>query len=639
MLYLGLVSALGAEEVDANFRVDANSNIYTLVAQPDGRVLVGGAFTQLAGQSRGYLARLRADGALDAAFAPTLDGVVQDVLLQPDGRILLGGQFTSVNGQPRSRIARLNADGTLDATFSPGAGVNGTVQYIVRQPDGKILLAGDFDRVDGRVRNGIARVLANGALDEAFDPSVTGVFVTNATSGVRALALQPDGKIVIVGQFLRVSEQVRNGVARVNADGTLDPGFAPSLIAASYSAVIVQADGRIVIGGGFGQFAGTTQRYLARVNADGSLDPSFAPTFDGGIARIFPAPDGRLLVSGFFEKADGQPRRQFARLTGFGRLDASFTADVSTPDPFVHAPVGAVVFAADGSALLGGNFQTLAGADRVRLARLLPGPAGRLINLAVRGTVPAGGDLVLGFVIRGGPKPLLVRAVGPTLGAFGVGGTLADPRLEVLFAPTGSVTNSNDNWGGGATLAQAFTAAGAFALPATSADAALALTLPAEVHHARVTSAVPGGSGIALAEVYDREPAAPGGRLVNISVLGAVGSGAQALVPGFVIGGSGTRRVLIRAIGPGLAPFGVTDAVADPQIAVVAVDGGVTLATNDNWGSDPALLEAFTTAGAFALPAGSKDAALVVRLSPGGYVVTVAGGTGRALVEIYDLDP
>lgn len=639
ILYLGLASVLAAEEVDASFKPDADSHVYSLVAQPDGRLLVGGAFTQLGGQARRYLGRLRTDGTLDVSFAPDLNGVVQEVLLQADGRILLCGQFTSVNGQARNRFARLNSDGTIDGTFNPGAGANATVYHLLRQPDGKILLAGVFDRVGGRVRNGIARIQPDGSLDEAFDPSVTEVFIPGATPGVVALALQPDGRIVIVGQFLFVGGQARNGVARINADGSLDATFAPSRVAASYSAVVVQADGRILVGGGFSQIAGTAQRHLARLNPDGSLDASFAPSLDGGIAQIFPTPDGRLLISGYFERVGGQPRRQFARLTGFGALDASFSLDVVNAEPFVFAPVAAVVYGQDGSITLGGNFQALAGVARGHLARLQPGLPGRLINLAVRGTVPANGDLVLGFVIRGGPKPLLVRAVGPTLTGFGVNGAIADPRLEVVFSATGGVTNTNDNWGGGSALAALFVATGAFALPTGSADAAIALTLPADSHGVRVTSAVPGGTGIALAEVYDREAVTSASRLANVSVLGVLGTGAQALIPGFVIGGSGTKRVLIRAVGPGLAPFGVNDGVVDPQIAVVAADGGVTLATNDNWGNDPALLESFTLAGAFALPTGSKDAAVVLRLPPGGYAVTVAGGTGRVLLEIYDLDP
>ena len=281
----------------------------------------------------------------------------------------------------------------------------------------------------------------------------------------------------------------------------------------------------------------------------------------------------------------------------------------------------------------------------VAILTVATGGTGRLANLSTRGLVQAGGDLTVGFVLRGsGAKSLLVRAVGPTLGGFGVDGALADPRLEVIPAGASVATNSNDDWAGGATLANAFAGVGAFALPATSKDAAVLATLPVAGYTARVTSTIAGGLGIAIAEVYDRDAAGASSRLANVSTLGFVGTGPQALVPGFVIDGTAPKLLLIRAVGPGIAvaPFNVSGSLADPQLAIIPLGKTFTVAGNDNWNNDTTLASAFRAAGAFALPASSKDAAVVVRLPPGGYTVTVSGvadTTGRALVEVYDLDP
>lgn len=279
----------------------------------------------------------------------------------------------------------------------------------------------------------------------------------------------------------------------------------------------------------------------------------------------------------------------------------------------------------------------------VAILTVATGTASRLSNISTRGLVPTDSDITVGFVIRGGgSKSLLVRAVGPTLEGFGVIGALADPRLELFPAGANSSTISNDNWGGGAALANAFADAGAFALPTPSKDAALVIGMPAAAFSAQVTSSLVGGFGLALAEIYDRDAPGAASRLVNVSTRGFVGAGAEALAPGFVIDGTAPKRLLIRAVGPGLTPFGVTGALADPQLGVIPAGQSFTVASNDNWDGTAATAAMIAQAGAFPLTPGSKDAVIVVRLPPGGYTVTVSGinnTTGIALVEIYDLDP
>ena len=214
----------------------------------------------------------------------------------------------------------------------------------------------------------------------------------------------------------------------------------------------------------------------------------------------------------------------------------------------------------------------------------------------------------------------------------------------MLFRSLGSPTllAANDDWAASPALATASTIVGAFALDAESRDAALLTDLAAagSGYTVRINTAPATAGGLALAEVYDADPAGSPARLINVSTRGFVGTGAEALVPGFVIGGAGPKQLLIRAVGPGLAPFGVAGLLNDPQLSVVPLGRTAAVAANDNWGGTTELIAAFATVGAFGLPAGSGDAAVVVWLPPGAYTVTVSGvggTTGVALVEIYEM--
>jgi hypothetical protein len=267
----------------------------------------------------------------------------------------------------------------------------------------------------------------------------------------------------------------------------------------------------------------------------------------------------------------------------------------------------------------------------------------RLVNLSILTELSPGGDsFTMGFVVSGagtnGTKPLVLRAVGPSLAAFGLRGVLDDPKFE-LFQGSKKV-NENDNWGGGSKLSDAMTAVGAFAYASpTSLDAALAVSVPAGDSSVRVSS-VGGGGGTVLAEVYDATPSGAFSvstpRLLNVSVLKQLGTG---LTAGFVVGGTGTKYVLIRAVGPTLGTaFGIPGTVIDPQLTLNGSKG--VIATNDNWGGSGTLTAAFSSVGAFSLPGTSRDAALIAALTPGNYTVQVSGvggATGLMLLEVYEL--
>lgn len=269
----------------------------------------------------------------------------------------------------------------------------------------------------------------------------------------------------------------------------------------------------------------------------------------------------------------------------------------------------------------------------------------RLVNLSVRSTAGTGSEtLTVGFVVGAGAAPsLMIRGIGPTLGTFGVAGVVADPVLTVLSL-TSAVVATNDDWGAATNVAQLTTTAaqyGAFALTAGSGDAALISSLPTGAYTAQLTGKA-ATAGVALVEAYDVSTGGAVAQLVNLSARTRVGTGAEVLIAGFVISGAEPKRLLIRGVGPTLGTFGVPGALADPQLAVFKQGVATALQQNDNWSTGTNSAELVATAarvGAFVLPAGSRDAVLLVVLEPGAYTVQVSGvgaTTGVALLEIYD---
>ena len=1108
-----LVCASRGQTFDPAFSPSPNAELYTVAAQPDGRILIGGNFSAIGNVARSRIARLNADGSVDPSFNASVNTTVRVIAVQPDGNVLVGGSFNLAGNLPRNRIARFNAIGAVDEVFNPN--LNNSISALAVQADGKIIIGGAFTNVGGTARTGLARLNADGTLDPGFEVSLAGA-LTVTPNMIEAITLQPDGRILIAGNFNTVAGQIRRGVARLLSSGILDLTFVPPAFSSNSRGVFVLPDGKLIVHGNFARLTDDTQPFLVRLNPDGSHDPAFSPPFINGVAwSIVQEPGGKLILSGAFSTVGGIPRNSVVRLNTDHSLDSTFDAEISgtligtsgsyvtgvvlPPGPpqilvvgnfsssrgqvrngivrfgtplatltrqpasvFAQAgstatlsvaaegtnlryqwrrngadipnatnashsiidlqngsagiytvavtnPYGSIttapatvalgapleptyavstfagaagqtgrvdgatgaarfdhptglaldsagnvytidtvsnfvrkitsagvvttlashrgqgiavdrlgnIYVADGvsdivritpagtlSSFAGNGVQgtadgpagtahfraptglavdaagnvyvadtgnltirrispagivsTIAGvagapgsvngpaasarfngprglafdaagnlfvADGNRVRKVstdgnvtsigitgdaagvavdsagnvyatdflsnvihrfapsatsltmglagaggasdgpvatarfngpwgiavdragvlyvadngnstirkitpdflplaitvplaathaeagsraaltvgasganlsyqwkkdgsvLPGatagafilmnptaadmgfysvavtsegstiesttsvltvtnPAspGRLINVATRGFVPAGGTLTPGFVLRGnGNKQLVVRGVGPTLLRFGLGSSLTDPRMEI--APLGGApTLTNDDWSSASpALATLTVAVGGFPLDNGSKDSAAIAILRSTMTSAytvRVTAHDGNASGLALAEVYDADALDSPVQLANVSTRGFVGTGANALVPGFVIGGGGPLQLLIRAVGPGLTPFGVTGVLTDPQITVVPLGGGTSIAANDNWGGDATLRSAFAAAGAFGLPLDSRDAAVLVRLPPGGYTVVVSGvgnTIGAALVEIYDV--
>ena len=259
----------------------------------------------------------------------------------------------------------------------------------------------------------------------------------------------------------------------------------------------------------------------------------------------------------------------------------------------------------------------------------------RLVNISTRGQVQTGFNVMIGgFVISGSsPKTVVVRAIGPSLANFGVAGALSDPVLQIVRSSDQTTVASNDDWGdapNAATLqASGFT-------PSSPLESAIHVQLNPGAYTAIVTG-FGGVTGVGLVEVYEVDQ--PDTPLINISTRGRVQTGFDVMIGGFVVSGSSPQTVVVRAIGPSLANFGVAGALANPQLQLVRSSDQTVIASNDDWGS--AANAAQVQSSGFA-PSNALESAIYVTLDPGAYTAIVSGvggGVGVGLVEVYKVGP
>jgi uncharacterized delta-60 repeat protein len=421
-----------------------------LALQPDGKLLVVGAFTQLGGAPRSGIGRLEADGRLDGGFAPQLAGphftAVYCLELQPDGKLLIGGDFESVGGVTRRGIARLHPDGSLDESFNPGQGLEeefAAVFDLALQSDGRVVIGGGFSIVNGVTCNGIARLNPDGTLDASFDP---GTAAGGNTPYVAELALQPDGQILVAGGFDRFNEVRCPGLVRLAPDGQLDEGFDPGSGAAGGSAELAELvplpDGKTLVAGDFTSFADWPRNGIARLNADGSLDESFDPGDglkrsgggEGWANAALVQADGRILVVGAFDSVDGAGRHHLARLEADGKLDQRYSSSEALVE--LGGAVNVLLQQPDGKLIVGGDFERVGGRARQGIARL-----------------DAAGSLDEAFNPQSGPEGVVNAAALAPDGRVVIGGIFERvgglPRLNVArLWPDGRVDGSFDSSAG-----------------------------------------------------------------------------------------------------------------------------------------------------------------------------------------------
>ncbi len=370
------LAGLGLNRIVFNIGTGFNNSVLSIVPQPDGKILVGGEFTDFNGNTRNRLVRLNSDGTEDTDFYTNLGtgfgSTVRGIALQSDGKILVVGSYTAFNGNTRNRLVRLNSDGTEDTAFytNLGTGFNDAVNVIALQSDGKILVGGDFGQFNGAVRNRLMRFNADLTVDTAFSANLG----SGPSGEVRAIALQSDGKILVGGFFGIFDGTLRLRLVRLNTDGTEDTAFYTNLgnsFSSAVLAIALQSDGKILVGGEFTDFNGNTRNGLVRLNADGTEDTDFYTNlgtgFDDNVTGLAVQSDGKILVNGVFTDLNGNTRNGLVRLNADGTEDTAFYTNLGTG---FNSGIGKIVERLDGRILVGGGFTTFNGNTRNRLVLL-----------------------------------------------------------------------------------------------------------------------------------------------------------------------------------------------------------------------------------------------------------------------------
>ena len=338
------------------------------------KILIGGSFTSFNGTSINNFTRLNTDGSIDGGFTTGTgpNGIVRAVVIQPsDSKILIGGTFPQYNGVGRTRVARINTDGTLDVSFAlTGTGITGGDVFAIGiQSDGKIIIAGTFTGYNGTTTNRIARLNTDGSLDATFTTNLG----TGANGNVNRVAIQSDDKIVVVGAFTSINGVSSPGVARLNSDGTPEAAFTTNIGTGANNAVealAIQPNGSIVIGGAFTTFNGVATGRIVRLASNGTPDASFTTATGTGagnntVFTIRILSNDNIMLAGSFTTFNGASRSGIARLLSTGALDANFIPGTGTT-----AQINIMGIQSDGKIVLGGAFPTYNGATRNRIARL-----------------------------------------------------------------------------------------------------------------------------------------------------------------------------------------------------------------------------------------------------------------------------
>jgi uncharacterized delta-60 repeat protein len=410
----------------------------SLAIDANGRILVAGTFDGVGNTSRTGLARLLPDGTLDASFNPVITGnnlfnrktgksysvfLVGSVVIDRLGRIVIGGSFGAVNGVGRRGIARLNTDGSLDTTFDPGNGANGMVLDIKCDASNRVILGGVFNTIDTAARPGLARLNENGSLDTGFAPTVEGV------PFIRSIAIDTAGRLVVAGDFSGMNGIPGTRIVRLMPSGASDTTFSSGLTSFPIvNRVLIEPNsGKYLLAGNFN----VENKPVTRLNTDGSTDSTFnfqITTYVMAQASFIDR-SNRFLIGGTFDAYYGDPFQKIARFSLNGTPDPSFNAN---PGPGGRYSYNASVFAitqdSAGRILIGGNFETYDGVPRGGIARLLGDTA---CAFTVSPTAP-------NFPASGGTTTLTVTT--PTGCPWTVAGTLPDWLSASVLNGTGTGT-------------------------------------------------------------------------------------------------------------------------------------------------------------------------------------------------------
>jgi uncharacterized delta-60 repeat protein len=501
----------------------ADDAITELKLQADAKIVIGGLFRSYRTVTRNFVARLLSNGTLDTSFNPGTgpDINVSALGLDGSGRVLIGGAFSTVSGQNRRGIARLNTNGTMDLSFT-GTGINGGVVYdILVIPDGRILAAGAFNFYNTTAVKNLVRINPDGTADTSFTSSLT------SSSAVFCVALQPTGKILAGGPLATTSSPgvtVQNKLARLNDNGSVDSTFKSGTGPNNdVSSITLTSDGRIIIGGTFVTYNGVARSHIARLFG---VNPSALRNI---ATRAGVQTGDRVAIAGFIITGSGTKEVLFR---GIGPSLTAAGVPNALQDPVIelYNSSGALINSNDNwrdtqqnaiaetgippsdnreAALLinlgAGSYTVMlrgknatTGNGVVELYDLTGATGANLANISTRAVVGAGDNVLIGgFIVEGDNSRVVARGLGPSLGAAGVPGALADPKLAV-YNSNGVPVGYDDDW-------KQYQQSELIALgvqPSSDLEAAMILMLQAG-NYTAVVEGLDNSTGVGLVEIYN----------------------------------------------------------------------------------------------------------------------------------------
>jgi uncharacterized delta-60 repeat protein len=669
------------QSTDQNYPPTVNVGI----VQPDGKLLISGSFATVNGVARPSLARLNMDGTLDATFVPAYGGWV--IALQQDGRILTtagdlqpivirlnsdgsidssfqsnltnvkslflqsddkiivsedvffgeifqtsrlnndgsldqsyteaSGVVVGIDGTDRVFVAatlsppgfsRLNLDGTIDPTFQPCDSCGGSM--VVEQPDGSLIVVGQFSEAPFGVR----RLLPTGEIDSSF--AVGSGLTTIFDGSITHTALLPNGKLIVIGTFTYLDTLPRNKIGRLNHDGTPDPSFDAGDSAYYDPQLLVpQLDGKVLV---------AIYSDLSRLEETGKVDALFhytAPTYSN-VQAIGLQRDGKIVV-GYEDTC--------IRLNVDGTLDSSFDAGLD-----VGRGVSQIFVQPDGKILINGNFSSVHGVPRLGPTRLnsdgtLDESFGNTNAFAISlwTLLPNGKSLATYYSGFGGTLERLNSdgTVDQNFSVFMTSPSSLAGTMDGSYIGTNTVTRLHND----GSLDSSF--APVFASDATILE--LLVQVDGQVIVAGNFTEVNGMTVNGIVRLNGVSPE----KVANISTRALVGTVDAVEIGGFIVTGTADKSVVVRAVGPSLEADGsrLAGVLSNPRLELHDSTGQL-IAQNDDWRESQ---EAAIVASGLA-PLDEQESAIAATLAPGAYTAVVQGNggeTGIALVEVYDTSP
>ncbi|MFB9077838.1 calcium-binding protein [Flavobacterium procerum] len=345
--------------------VGFDNSVLDILPLENGKIIAAGSFKKFNNNPVSRIACLLEDGTLDPGFNTSSNGAdnfIKALIKQSDGKIIAAGNFLKYNNISSSRIVRILSDGSIDASFNIGKGFNNQVYCMALQSDGKIIAGGNFASYNGIASGKIVRILPDGSRDSSFNPG------SGADGIIQSVIVQPDGKILVGGNFSNFNGIEHLKLVRLNSDGSIDSSFNVGFGFDKYVyAMALQPDGKIMVGGNFLTFNKTSQKRIVRLNADGSLDASFDSGIGfskGDVRSIFIQPDNRIIIGGTFSGTyKSSPSLRLIRVMQNGTYDSSFSVALNNT-------LYSMRISADYRLVIGGSFNSVSGISKHRIAKL-----------------------------------------------------------------------------------------------------------------------------------------------------------------------------------------------------------------------------------------------------------------------------